>query len=421
MNRIQIEFDELVEDEPKTSASAAEDDAAILASKILVVDDSPTTRELMRGCLIASGFSQVEVAGDGAEALRLAERNAPDLVVLDLAMPVLDGFDTCAALRRRSETRDVPVLVQSATEKFSDVTRAFDVGATDILGKPFKPIELTTRMRVHLENRQMIKRLVSYRTRVAQELDAAREMQQFLCPDPYMKRAASERHRVEIGSVYRPSSEIGGDIWGMIDADDYLCLYLADFAGHGVPAAMNTFRLNTLIARISGDAEAHQPERALAYLNDALCDSLAPGQFATLIWARLDRRTGVLAYSTAGAPPPLIWPAGPHLPPRYGACSGLPCGFVKGVSYERREIETGPDFRFMMYSDALIEARDPSGEMIGEEGLLGRIGDAGEEQGVDSFIDAILYQSIDGDAVSDDDLTVIALAMPAEAEDERHG
>ncbi|MEQ9121277.1 MAG: response regulator, partial [Alphaproteobacteria bacterium] len=204
MNRIQIEFDELVEDEPKTSASAAEDDAAILASKILVVDDSPTTRELMRGCLIASGFSQVEVAGDGAEALRLAERNAPDLVVLDLAMPVLDGFDTCAALRRRSETRDVPVLVQSATEKFSDVTRAFDVGATDILGKPFKPIELTTRMRVHLENRQMIKRLVSYRTRVAQELDAAREMQQFLCPDPYMKRAASERHRVEIGSVYRP-------------------------------------------------------------------------------------------------------------------------------------------------------------------------------------------------------------------------
>jgi len=401
--------------------ASARDEAEILAARILIVDDSPTTRELMRGCLAASGFSNVQVAGDGAEALLLAERQAPDLVILDLAMPVLDGFETCAELRRRAETRDVPVLVQSATKKLSDVTRAFEVGANDILGKPFKPIELTTRMRVHLENRQMIKSLVNYRKRVAQELDAAREMQRFLCPDPYMKRAAAERHRVEIGSVYRPSSEIGGDIWGMIDADDYLCLYLADFAGHGVPAAMNTFRLNTLIARISGDEEAHQPERALAYLNDALCDSLSPGQFATLIWARLERRTGVLAYSTAGAPPPLIWPAGPNVPPRYGACAGLPCGFVKGVSYERREVETGPDFRFLMYSDALIEARDPSGKMIGEDGLLRRIAGAGEELGVDSFIDSILYQSIDGDASADDDLTLIALTLPPEPDEPGDG
>ncbi len=399
--------------QPK-AGGAAKNAAALYASKILVVDDSPTTRELMRACIAAEGFANVATAADGGEALRVVEEQTPDLVILDLAMPVLDGFQTCAALRERPATRDVPILVQSATDKASDIARAFEVGANDILGKPFKPIELTRRMRVHLENRQMIKSLLTFRQRVEQELDSAREMQQFICPSRETMKAASVRHGLDLGAAYRPTSEIGGDIWGLIDGEEQLSVYLADFAGHGVPAALNTFRLHTMISRLGSDPIA--PEAALGRLNNELCGALRPGQFATMIWASLNRRTGLLSYATAGSPPPLIWPAGPDGLPRLGKGSGLPCGFVKDVVYERHDIQTAPGFRFMMFSDALIEARGPGGEMIGEDGLLRRAAPVTSAQfDADQLVNAVVAETVDrGDIRIDDDLTVIALSKPAQ-------
>lgn len=390
--------------------NATTEDDAILEAFVLVVDDEFVTRELLSSCLHHAGFKNVRVAADGQEALDIADQQVPDIIILDLEMPILNGFETCTALREREDTRDVPVLVQSATEKLSDVTAAFDVGANDILGKPMKAPELISRVRLHLEHRLMVKSLCAYKSRVAHELDEARAMQEFLCPAPSELHRISEEYGLSVGSLYRPSSEIGGDIWGIVEHDDRLNVFVADFAGHGVAAALNTFRLHTLIARLPRDIV--EPGNIMSWLNRELCEILAPGQFSTMIWACMERGAPSLRYAIAGAPPPIFWPADEASKPMFVEGSGLPLGFLPEAGYAQHELAAGPGCRFLMFSDAAIEARDPDGEMLSEEGLFACADKHARLQDEQAFIDEIAHDLSNRRNLGIvDDLTLISLRV----------
>jgi len=113
---------------------------------ILVVDDEPELRKTVAASLQAQGYT-VHTAMNGEEALRLAAISPPDLVVLDLMMPVLDGMETCRRLRAWT---DVPILVLSARSEEPQKIRALDLGADDYLTKPFGMGELTARIRASL-------------------------------------------------------------------------------------------------------------------------------------------------------------------------------------------------------------------------------------------------------------------------------
>jgi len=116
------------------------------AASILIVDDEPEIRRAVLGGLRAQGY-EVRAAGDGAEALRLATLAAPDLVILDLMMPGMDGLEVCRRLRAWS---DVPILVLSARAQERQKVQALDEGADDYLTKPFGMDELTARIRAAL-------------------------------------------------------------------------------------------------------------------------------------------------------------------------------------------------------------------------------------------------------------------------------
>ena len=113
---------------------------------ILVVDDEPAITELVRDYLHHAGF-RVLTAGDGRTALELVRSDRPDLVVLDLGLPVLDGLDVTRAVRRDS---DVPIIVVSARDEESDRLVGLELGADDYVGKPFSPKELVARVRAVL-------------------------------------------------------------------------------------------------------------------------------------------------------------------------------------------------------------------------------------------------------------------------------
>jgi two-component system alkaline phosphatase synthesis response regulator PhoP len=114
--------------------------------KILIVDDEPKIVEICRDYLQAAGY-QVLTAGDGARGLSLARRESPDLVVLDLMMPEMDGFDVCRALRRE---RDVPIIMLTARVEETDKLIGLELGADDYVTKPFSPRELVARVRTVL-------------------------------------------------------------------------------------------------------------------------------------------------------------------------------------------------------------------------------------------------------------------------------
>jgi DNA-binding response OmpR family regulator len=109
--------------------------------KILLVEDEKNIILGVSICLRTAGL-QVEVAEDGVEALRKISESKPDLVLLDLVMPKLNGLDVLQSIKENPETRDIPVIILSARAQEEDIQRAMDLGASEYMAKPFKPAEL---------------------------------------------------------------------------------------------------------------------------------------------------------------------------------------------------------------------------------------------------------------------------------------
>ena len=112
---------------------------------VVVADDDPTMQSVIRSTLERFGV-ECHLASDGAEALQLTQRLKPDAVVLDVRMPVLDGFDVLTSIRRSADIGQVPVLMLTACKEEDDVIRGFGFGADDYLTKPFNPVELAARL-----------------------------------------------------------------------------------------------------------------------------------------------------------------------------------------------------------------------------------------------------------------------------------
>ncbi|MEP4192173.1 MAG: response regulator, partial [Sneathiella sp.] len=219
-------------------------DIKIRNAKILVVDDSDLIRELIGACLMTDGYYNISYAENGQDALEVIELETPDLIILDLEMPVMDGFELCKELRARQKTASIPILIQSGRDTADDITRAFDYGASDMVVKPIKKFEILARTKVHLEHHFFVEKLTDFHNRVASELEQARKLQLDICPNEEELESFRTLYGLAVGWYYEPSSELGGDIGGIYPIDEnHVAFFIADFSGHGVAAALNTFRM----------------------------------------------------------------------------------------------------------------------------------------------------------------------------------
>ncbi len=156
----------------------------------------------------------MEQAGDGNDGLARLDSFQPDLVLLDLMMPHLDGFEMCRRLRADPRWKGLPVLVQSSLNRAEDRARAFAAGATDYVAKPINAVELLARVRIHLQKRALLRDLEQYHARAESELALARSMQERLMPGPARLAELRDALGVSIDAHFAPSSELGGDFWG---------------------------------------------------------------------------------------------------------------------------------------------------------------------------------------------------------------
>jgi len=145
------------------------DPQAIAAASVLIVDDHEQNLELLQAYLEELGCS-ITLARDGMQAIEAVERETPDLVLLDVMMPKLSGFQVCEKIKSDPATRDVPVIMVTALGEISDVERAVDCGADDFLTKPVHQIELITRVKSLLRVR-LLKRQLAEALRKVKELD----------------------------------------------------------------------------------------------------------------------------------------------------------------------------------------------------------------------------------------------------------
>lgn len=144
--------------------------------KILIVDDEPFNVDFLEQELEDLGYNTIS-ASNGQEALDIIDAEAPDLILLDIMMPVMDGFGVLARLRDNKRWRDIPTIVISALNDLDSIVRGIELGAIDYLSKPFNPVILQARINAGLEKKQLRDQEVAYLEQVEILTDAAREVQ----------------------------------------------------------------------------------------------------------------------------------------------------------------------------------------------------------------------------------------------------
>lgn len=354
--------------------------------RVLIGHPRPPAVTVLRAALSGIGVRVVDVVLDADGVLDAVGARVPDLVVLHAGL-LAEGADLIVRLRAAAGMRDTPILVLGRFSGAVERAALMRAGATDLIPRPVTRPELAARLRVHLENRslnrslqEVIRSLQAYHTGAVQRMKLARDMQLDLLPDTETCAGLERRYGVRLNSHFESSSELGGDIWGARALDDRrFAVFLCDFTGHGVAAALNTFRLHALLSKI--DIPGDDPAETLGAINGLLVGLLPETQFAAMLYAVIDLVEGAVTYATAGAPKPIVGHPDGRL--EIGASVGLPLGVSPKASYRNRRLDFPPGAFLFLFSDALFEARDWEGQIIGYQGVVDLVADLDDDSAME--------------------------------------
>src|SRR5215203_1025604 len=239
------------------------------------------------------------------------------------------------------------------------------------------------------------------RERIEQELRVARLIQQTFLP-----RSAPELGSYQIAAYYRPAREVSGDFYDFLELEDgRLGLVVGDASGKGIPAAMVMANTRSVLRTIAQGGDI-APGQVLEEANEILYPDIPPNMFVTCFYAILDPTTGSLTYANAGHDLPYLHRNGDAEELR---ARGMPLGLMPGMSYEEREVVVDAGESVLFYSDGLVEAHDPKGEMFGFPRLRALVAEQGEEGSLGDFCLEKLYSFVGEGWEQEDDITLLTL------------
>jgi sigma-B regulation protein RsbU (phosphoserine phosphatase) len=329
--------------------------------RVLIVDDAKANLDILVEGLKAD--HKLSLALNGEMALQIAARTPPDLVLLDIMMPGMDGYEVCRRLRQMPETAEVPIMFLSSLEEVQNKTRGFEAGANDYLTKPFEMLEVKARVKSLLKAKAYSD---AVKEQIASELKVAREIQMGMLPHDFAP--VEKSYGVEFGAVLESAREVGGDLYGVCAAGpERLVVFLGDVSGKGLPASMFMVRAISLARLLA--KEIAEPERILARLNDELAADNPSGMFVTFLCAVFEPKSGRLTLANGGHCRPVLLPAGEA--PRWAVKNlGTALGFEPGLEFERTELTLRSGDALVLYSDGVTEAFNPQEELYGDGRLL---------------------------------------------------
>jgi len=330
-------------------------------SRILIVDDAKTNIDILVEAL--HGDYKLSVALDGEAALRSVEKSAPDLVLLDIVMPGLDGFEVCRRLRAQESTRELPIMFLSALEDVKDKTRGFEVGGNDYLTKPFEILEVKARVRSLLKAKAYADAI---REALDRDLRIARDIQMGILPTDLV--AATSHSGLDVHAIIEPAQKVGGDLYEVLRAsDDRLVIALGDVSGKGISAALFMAIAVTVLRTLA--RHIVDPAEILHRLNDELAEQNPRGMFVTIQCLVFDLERGCVIGAGAGHHQLAL--LSPNKAPRLAfPSSGRPAGLFPSNALECDTLTLEPGDTFVLFSDGVSEATNTAGDFYGEDRLL---------------------------------------------------
>ena len=377
-------------------------------SKILVVDDVPQNVRVLELNLKAEGYTVIP-AYNGQEALEKVRTEKPDLILLDIMMPGMDGNEVCRRLRENKETRAIPIIMLTAYEKgLEKKIEALDLGADEFIEKPFERHEVLARVRSLLRVKNLMDELKIAKNRLEDELLMAREVQMAFMPQNYPDISdLSFAHR------YIPTFAVGGDFFDIQERGEGVVeIFISDVMGHGPQAAMITGVIKTLLTELSSRLAG--PAYLLSQMNERFHDLMTSGglpMFVTAFCMVIDTVNRKYTYSSAGHPAPFLVHNESSRMESLASDPGPALGMIPNTYYENQERTMQAGDMLFFFTDGLDELPDQNNVQFGvkelENAILNNM-----HLPPSSFVETIMYAA---DAFADgldspDDITLLAIS-----------
>lgn len=391
--------------ETHPSSAAGPLEAPGNGERILVVDDNLVNRMTLSRSLEQLGY-QVELAEDGEQAIRLVAEQEFDLLLLDILMPKLDGFQVLTLLQDTGQLQALPVIVISALDDMDSVVRGIEMGAEDFLPKPFDPTLLRARIGASLEKKRLRE---AEQAVVEREYHTAAGIQRGILP-----KQLPSIPGWQLGATISPARQVGGDFYDFIQIDDSrLGLVVGDVSDKGFPAAL-VMAMYVALMRSEARHES-SPTRLLQITNRRLIDMNPSSGFITLLYGILDVASGEFAYARAGHHLPLIVHGDGSIE-EPTAETGQPLGLFDDPLIDEHILQVGHNDCILLYTDGIPDATDHAGATFGDDGFrewIGRKHAQAPQALCDALVrDLVEYQQPHGQF---DDMTVLAFRFAGEA------
>ena len=379
---------------------------------VLVVDDEPPIRDILSYYLKRAGY-RVLLAENGRMALEEMDKLQPDLILSDLRMPEMAGDALCQAVKGDPKTRDTYFMLVSAMDGLASKIGGLNLGADDMISKPFHAQEVMAKVEsafriiaMQKEIKRQNLELTRFQDRMTAELALAARLQMGLLPPiPGMACGMRYTHR------YLPADGIGGDIYTILPLpDDSVALMIADVSGHGVTAALISAMVKTFFE--SQVRFGQGPLEWAQAMNRDLARSTLSEQFATAFLARLDPANDRMQYVVAGHVAPLLIKGGSKggpRPPSVLGGKGFMLGIDEDLTFTEQSCAYAGGDRLIFYTDGLVEVEREDRLFLGDEGLLDICADLpGDEELASDFI---IDQAVAFNQTSPfvDDVTLVVL------------
>ena len=392
----------------------------IEGGRILVADDNTINRKLLQRMVSEQGHT-VATAEHGRQALEMLRAQPFDLLLLDILMPEVDGYQVLAEMRADDALRHVPVIVISSVDELDSVVRCIEMGAEDYLPKVFDRVILHARIGACLEKKRLRDQEQLYIKAMEREFTIGRQIQADFLPE-----RLPQPEGWELAARFHAAREVGGDFYDAfpIGHDRKLGIVIADVSGKGVGAALFMTLFRTLVRATSNidlytkhtymaanDTDrsmADRLENTIALTNDYIASTHQRSHmFVTLFFGILDPATGVLNYINGGHHPPVIIGADGTM--SFLEITGPVVGLFLGKQFQVAQARLRPGDTLFAFTDGVPDAQNPEKAFFSEERLMEELADPGIS--ADQLVGRLetRLQEYIGAANQFDDITMLAI------------
>ena len=329
---------------------------------VLIVDDNPTNIDLLVNTL--KNDYRLGIAKNGPKALEYAEKHMPDLILLDIVMPGMNGYEVCTRLKAATKTKDIPVIFITAMSEGGHKTRGFDVGALDYITKPFHAAEVKARVKTHL----------SLKKARDQEIYIASKIQKTLL----LGQPPQNIQGIQIAHLTAASQKVDGDFYDFFKhSNRCFDIVVGDVMGKGIPAALLGAALKSHLLRVLNELSLSthtdkpmEPAQIVSSVHAHMIDQLVDLEtFVTLCYARFDMAKDLFSFVDCGHMRTI------HFHDDTKRCVllqgiNMPLGFPEKEPFRQTTVDFNPGDLFVFYSDGLTESRDRDGNLYGEKRLV---------------------------------------------------